>query len=904
QNKESKPSNHIFHLPTVKIHVFSGDPLEYPEWNSAFEALIDSREMDADTKLNLLNQYVLGSPKQVVEHYLLIGTKDAYVKAKSVLQERYGNSNVVSAAFLSKLEKWPKVGPRDASGLREFSDFLDKIVAARKIIASLAILDFANENAKLVDKLPYHLEGKWRDIITKWRTSSAEMDYPPFFEFADFVRESSDKANIPELENLSKLTTVNSTSYDKAYKGQSVSAFVTSATSNANIPKLENLSKLTTVNSTSYDKGYKGKSVSAFVTSATSNANIPKLENLSKLTTVNSTSYDKGYKGKSVSAFVTSATSNANIPKLENLSKLTTVNSTSYDKGYKGKRVSAFVTSATTEQEKVKAWVDNRLLNHGAAELQPPSETPGELITENKPQIDVKRETADTETAGLKIEKQDADKLNAKKHTAHQSEQMTYSSVLRNQAVMMKLTMLQAMQPIKFTGNPAHYPTFRNRLKDNLEDGILSDTQKSEFLPKFLSGEAYEVAERISGCSYEDTMKILEQRYGQPGTVAAACIENLTRGPKLQNTDYTGLRNFAEQLESASRKLLGAYESEVSATTNLKQIISRLPNYLINKWGDTSYNIRESGAAPKLSDLAAFVKRQAAIKNDPCFVNSGSTESKDTLASCRLKKLAKVGPRTWYLPHFAVTNENKPGKVRIVFDAAAEHHGTSLNKNLLQGPDSTNSLAGVLMRFREDIVAAVADIESMRVRDKDQDSLRFLWWGENTEEPPDEYVMTVHIFGAADSPCSANSMLKKTADDNEKDFDPVTVETVRHNFYVDDVLKSVPIASAATRLAEQLTEICAKGGFNLTKFMSNNRQVLAKIPSEKRAMPALNLDLDDLPVDRALGMRWNIEGDTFGFKVSDRNKPDTMRGVLSTISSVFDPLNIAAPIILPAKRIM
>ncbi|KAK3726801.1 hypothetical protein QZH41_007206 [Actinostola sp. cb2023] len=165
---------------------------------------------------------------------------------------------------------------------------------------------------------------------------------------------------------------------------------------------------------------------------------------------------------------------------------------------------------------------------------------------------------------------------------------------------MMKLTMLQAMQPIKFTGNPADYPTFRNRLKDNLEDGILSDTQKSEFLPKFLSGEAYEVAERISGCSYEDTMKILEQRYGQPGTVAAACIENLTRGPKLQNTDYTGLRNFAEQLESASRKLLGAYESEVSATTNLKQIISRLPNYLINKWGDTSYNIRERGGGPKV----------------------------------------------------------------------------------------------------------------------------------------------------------------------------------------------------------------------------------------------------------------------------------------------------------------
>ncbi|XP_072934816.1 uncharacterized protein [Epargyreus clarus] len=27
--------------------------------------------------------------------------------------------------------------------------------------------------------------------------------------------------------------------------------------------------------------------------------------------------------------------------------------------------------------------------------------------------------------------------------------------------------------------------------------------------------------------------------------------------------------------------------------------------------------------------------------------------------------------REWYLPHFAVTNPNKPGKLRLVFDAAA-----------------------------------------------------------------------------------------------------------------------------------------------------------------------------------------------------------------------------------------
>lgn len=68
--------------------------------------------------------------------------------------------------------------------------------------------------------------------------------------------------------------------------------------------------------------------------------------------------------------------------------------------------------------------------------------------------------------------------------------------------------------------------------------------------------------------------------------------------------------------------------------------------------------------------------------------------------------------------------------------------------------------------------------------------------------------MTVHIFGATDSPCTANSMLKRTADDNENDFDPTTLQTLRRNCYVDDVLRSsiyVPTSEAAIKLSKQLT---------------------------------------------------------------------------------------------------
>ena len=207
--EQSTVSKQLFvsgQLPKLTISVFNGDPLQYPVWKSAFNALVDSRPLEADIKLNMLNQYVTGKPKQVVEHYLLIGTEDAYQKARSVLQERYGNCDVVSTAFINKLENWPKIGYKVATALREFSDLLDKILAAKETISGLSILDYAKENVKLLAKLPYHLEIKWRDVIKQWRHNHGKASYPTFLKFADFIRDAAEKGNIPELESLSTLT--------------------------------------------------------------------------------------------------------------------------------------------------------------------------------------------------------------------------------------------------------------------------------------------------------------------------------------------------------------------------------------------------------------------------------------------------------------------------------------------------------------------------------------------------------------------------------------------------------------------------------------------------------------------------------------------------------------------------
>ena len=70
------------------------------------------------------------------------------------------------------------------------------------------------------------------------------------------------------------------------------------------------------------------------------------------------------------------------------------------------------------------------------------------------------------------------------------------------------------------------------------------------------------------------------------------------------------------------------------------------------------------------------------------------------------------GPKTRYLPHHPVFNPNKPDKLRVVFDAAAEVNGVSLNSTLRTGPDLMNSLVGVVLWFIIGRYAMSADIEA------------------------------------------------------------------------------------------------------------------------------------------------------------------------------------------------
>ncbi|XP_076057184.1 uncharacterized protein LOC143034699 [Oratosquilla oratoria] len=139
--------------------------------------------------------------------------------------------------------------------------------------------------------------------------------------------------------------------------------------------------------------------------------------------------------------------------------------------------------------------------------------------------------------------------------------------------------------------------------------------------------------------------------------------------------------------------------------------------------------------------------------------------------------------KVWYLLYHA-------GKVRVVFDCAAQKNVFSLNSQCLQDPELNNKLIHVLLRFRQHHYAIMADIEAMyhqvKIPISDRDALRFLWYVGDVVK---ELRMTSHPFGGIWCAISSTYALRKTVEDMQPCEE--IKDTLFRSFYVDDMLKSV-----------------------------------------------------------------------------------------------------------------
>ncbi|XP_053398193.1 uncharacterized protein LOC123532323 [Mercenaria mercenaria] len=941
-------------LPPPEPGIFFGDPLKYPGWKVAFHTLIEERHISSAEKIYYLKKYIGGPVREVVENYFLLTSSDSYDEAKKLLDERYGDPYVLANAFREKLEKWPKIAPRDGQGLKVLCD------TAVRSIGSLRCLDDDRENRKLLLKLPDWVVTRWNRSVVKWKDQN--NSFPPFSEFVKFIVSEAKIACDP-------ITSLQSLKGDQGIpEPEKPDRRPKPDSSRRPRPPIRGHSHLTETNSTHSSTSVSSNKVSChlckgshdldecsqFTAKSLDGRKAYVKENSLCFACFNPNHVSKSCKHrkqcKTCSKFHPTSL-HGDIPKRENPVCGSRGNSSGRQIG-KGQFLEHVKShsSASFSTDTGLCLKCSMIVPVYVSHMDNPNKERlvyALLDTQSDTSFILSHTCQELGITGTEV-KLMLSTMHAENRTV--SSEKVKNLVVRGFDSDLRLDIPTAYTRNIMPANRSHIPSpqiakkwsYLELIADklmpvgNCEVGLLIGYDCSRaLLPREIIAPVGEgpYAQRtdlgwgIVGIVGSDGVHSCDDEIGVSHRVVSCEVpSDLVVGPTQTVLSFrNSVKEVVNPSEIARMMELDFSECEKSSKTPFsredQQFISLLREGIHIADGHYEMPLPFRGGVPHLPNnkslaLHRLGQLRTRFTRDDLYRTRYTTFIKDMIRNGHAEKIPeddmeRQDGRVWYIPHHGVYHPQKPDKIRVVFDCSAQYKNKSLNSHLLQGPDLTSNLIGVLCRFRKEAVPFTCDIQQMfhqfKVNQEHRDFLRFLWWKDgNVGDIVEEYRMTVHLFGAVSSPGCANFALKQVASDYEVEFGSDVASFIKRDFYVDDGLKSVPSVRDAISLIDRGKQLCSKGGLHLHKFLSSSKEVLNQIPVEDRANGLRNTDLlrDDLPIERALGIQWCVESDTFQFRITLKDKPFSRRGVLSTLGSVYNPLGFLAPVILIGKQLL
>ncbi|KAK0423373.1 hypothetical protein QR680_008111 [Steinernema hermaphroditum] len=248
---------------------------------------------------------------------------------------------------------------------------------------------------------------------------------------------------------------------------------------------------------------------------------------------------------------------------------------------------------------------------------------------------------------------------------------------------------------------------------------------------------------------------------------------------------------------------------------------------------------------------------------------------------------------TMYLPYHIVEKKTSTTtKYRLVHNASAATKGSlSLNKLLYPGENMLPSLLKLLIRFREYEIVATADVEKcflqIGINKPDRDLLRFIvpkdWNKPFTQENLQYYRFCRMNFGTVSSPFLLAAVLKTHL---EKTNTPLDKELLQ-NTYVDDTIFGAGSIEETQEKMKLACERFAEIGMNLCQHKSSDKSLnqLWKAPDSTSF----------------LGISWSLEKDEISFSLPIMDGCSTKRQLLRKISTLFEPMGLLTPVVLPFR---
>lgn len=346
-----------------------------------------------------------------------------------------------------------------------------------------------------------------------------------------------------------------------------------------------------------------------------------------------------------------------------------------------------------------------------------------------------------------------------------------------------------------------------------------------------------------------------------------------------------------------------------------KRVEERFETGLLWKTDNQSFPDSFPMAMRRLKQLEKRLGKDPDLYNNVCK-QIEDYQSKGYAHLATAEELRNTNPESvWYLPLSVVLNPKKPGKVRLVWDAAASVKGVSLNSQLLKGPDMLVSLISVIIGFRERRIAVGGDIREMyhqiKIKSEDRQAQRFIF-RTNPNKPVSIFVMDVATFGSTSSPCSAQYVKNQNAKEYAAEY-PEAAAAIIDRHYVDDYFQSFDTVQEAILRAKQVSFIHSKAGFEIHNWVSNSPEVLRGL-KEHKSVEKIHFNRNkETESERVLGIIWDPEHDEFFFSTQHREelnpfmngeKRPTKRMVLSCVMGFFDPLGLLSLFTIHGKVIV
>ena len=877
RHQTNEPSyDHItrLHLPTLEFSTFRGNNEYYPSFMRAFETNIASKLRSEEEKLHYLLQYTADKPREIVATCLYLPSEHGYQEAKRLLDRRFGNRAQMALGLVEKMLESPNIKSEDVESLDSFAILLrGSLNALRSLPHDAGSVDVKTIRA-LVQKLPYYMKDKWSRIVdgieqTKYRQATFE-------DFVDFVEVEARVATNPSYGRLLMKSGPMKENLQAA--GPSRGKLFTG--------NVQDFTR-TPTRCLCCDQKHETHECTVLQTKTSEEKHNFILENrlcFSCLSANHISRFCKDKKKCNICGGWHATVLHRDQPK----SKSPAVTSGHVAPVYRGgAKLQAVAVRVTVCDKSVITYA---FLDSGSTHSFICAQLADELAV------------SPTEKTSITL-------------STINKEQRIESCVIPHVWIQsldgdcdMELPPLFVLDTIPVSRKDIPNKSDLQNWSYLEDSGVTLDEQVEREVGLLIGSNAAAAMEPI---------QVVPGREGGPHAILTRFGWVLSGIPKIG----IGFKLNYVELMSEQDSFGNRAETQKGYSVEDHEWLSKVQSSCALKDGQYEIALPFRNENPTLPNNRVVAERRLG------FLRSRMERQPEMAAEYRKqiqelvdKGYAEKAPEPavdagheWYLPHHGVRHPAKPEKLRIVFDCASKFKGISLNDELLQGPDLTNALTDVLIRFRQEVIAFKADIESMFLRvqvpQQQRDFIRFLWWENgNPEGPIEEYRVTSHLFGAVSSPSCANYALQQTARDFGHCQEPKVASTINRNFYVDDALISSASEEDAIKLALGLKELCSKGCFKLTKFSSNSIAVLQAIPKEDQAASVRDLQLgsDCLPADRALGVHWDVQTDTLGCQVDVdkfRKRPVTRRGILSATASFYDPFGIASPCVIRARML-